>query len=325
MHVAHLARTDLNLLVVLAALVAEQNVTRAGKRIGLTQSAMSHALARLRATIEDPVLVRVGGAMVATHRAKTLAAAVDASLASIERALFAGHFDPRTSTRTFTIGMSDYAELVLLPRLLARLREDAPGIDLWIVAVEDVGGALARGAMDLVVAPLRDRDRIAGIREEKLFDERFVCTMRRGHPLSRGRLTLARYTSASHVLVAPTGRRGSFVDEALAGLGKSRRVMLGVPHFLVVPHVLRGSDLIVTLAERVAVAYTETHDLVSVAPPVEVPGFAMSQIWHVREDADEGHAWLRSVLAEVAAEIAAAPSRRRDRAARRGRQLASRS
>ena len=313
MHDMHLAGTDLNLLVVLCALVAEENVTRAGKRVGLSQSAMSHALARLRTTFDDPILVRAGGKMVATHRAKTLAVSVNEGLGILGRALEGGaRFDPATSRRTFTIGMSDYVELVILPALLERLRVEGPRIDLWVVAADtDVPERLMREDLDLVIAPMRDADRVSGIMAEELFEEGFVCVMRTGHPLAGRPLTVARFATANHVLIAPRGLRGSYSDTALEKLGMSRRVMLGVPHFLVVPHLVARSDLIATLAERVAHAFAETHGLVLTKSPFPLERFVMSQIWHARHDSDEGHAWLRRMFREVAEQTAASPSKRR--------------
>lgn len=301
MHDAHLASLDLNLLVALSALVAEENVTRAGAKIGLSQSAMSHALGRLRATFDDAILVRSRGKMVATARARALALDIDDALSTLSRAIGGGKgFDPARAKRTFTIAMSDYAELVVLPPLLARLRREAPGIDLWVVVVTDpITERLARGDVDLAIAPTRAIDRAPGIFAEPLFDERFVCVFRKGHPLGKARLTVKRFAEASHVLVAPGGQRGSFVDSALESLGLARNVVCGVPHFLVVPHLLAHTDLVVTLAERVVRTFPATAKLEVRTPPLDVPGFVMSQLWHARHERDEGHAWLRGLIADV--------------------------
>ena len=305
MHAMHLASMDLNLLVALSALVSEEHVTRAGARIGLSQSAMSHALTRLRDTFDDPILVRARDKMVATERARTLALEVDEALALLSQAVERGpRFDPKTARRTFTIAMSDYAELVVLPPLLARLRHEAPGIDLWVIAVpEDLGGELARGKLDMAIQPRHAGE--TGLRQSPLFTERFVCVFREGHALDGARLTPQRYAAAPHLLVAPGGQRGSFVDTALAEIGLTRRVVLAVPHFLVVPYLVTSSDLIVTLAERVTQTFSPAYALRAVPPPIKVPDFEMAQIWHARADTDAGHAWLRSVLTEVSATIGA--------------------
>ena len=145
-----------------------------------------------------------------------------------------------------------------------------------------------------------------------LLDERFVCVLRKGHPLADKRLTLDRFCAASHALVAPRGKPGGYVDEALARLGRNRRVALAVPHFLVVPHVVIETDLIVTLAERVAQAFSGFLPLITKAPPIELTGFTMRLAWHERTGADPGHAWLRATLKHVADDV------RGNRHARRG-------
>ena len=187
-----------------------------------------------------------------------------------------------------------------MPTLLARLARSAPGIDIWVKSVpEDPIACLASGEVDLIITPLRGPLR-SGIVHERLFDERFVCVVRRGHPLAKKRLTLARYLSLPHALVAPRGQRGSFVDDALAAVGKRRRVACTVPHFLVAPYVIANTDMILTLAERVARTFATQLPLVVLPPPLELPGFTMSQSWHERSATDAGHTWLRALLLEIA-------------------------
>lgn len=304
MHEVHLGGIDLNLLVALDALLAERSVTRAALRIGLSQSAMSHALARIRELLGDAVLVRTAEGMVPTARAERIGPAVRRALAEISSAL-AGDapFDPATSRRTFTLAAADYAQMALLPPLLARLAKIAPGVDLWVKSVpEDLGIALA-GDVDLVITPARSRDTAAGIAHERLFDERFVCVVRRGHPAAKKRMTLDRFVALPHALVAPMGTRASFVDDALAALGKQRRIACAVPHFLVAPHLIASSDMVLTLGERVARSFAAQLDLVLLTPPLELGGITVSQIWHERSAGDPGHAWLRSLLREVAAAL----------------------
>jgi DNA-binding transcriptional LysR family regulator len=302
MHEMHLGGVDLNLLVALDALLTERNVTRAAARIGLSQSAMSHALGRLRDLLGDAVLVRTAGGMVPTARATRIGPAVRRALAEIGSAL-AGEapFEPATSRRTFTLAAVDFAELLLLPPLLARLARVAPGVDLWVKSIpEDLGGALA-GGVDLVIGSPRAADTGPGVVREALFDERFVCVVRRGHPLVKRRMTLARFVSLPHLLVAPRGTRASFVDEALAAIGQRRRVACATPHFLVAPHVIAGTDMVLTLAERVARTYAAQLPLVLLPPPIELGTFTVSQLWHERSTDDPGHAWLRGLLREVVA------------------------
>ena len=307
MHAIHdgLAGIDLNLVVALDALVSECHVTRAAARLGITQSAASHALARLRDLLGDPLLVRgPTGTMVPTPTARLLAPKLRSALDALTSALRGETFDPATARRTFHVGASDYVELVMLPQLTARLERLAPGIDVWVHTYNDWGdGELASGALDLVIGPPRGAARPRAAYERVLFSESFTCVMRANHPLSRGRLTLRRYCEVSHLMVAPRGTPGSFVDDALAAVGKTRRVALAVPHFLVVPYVIAASDLIATLASRIAALFAATLELVTVPPPIEVPKFEIALAWHERNHHDAAHRWLRDQLVAVANEL----------------------
>ena len=307
MHEAHdaLAGVDLNLVMALDALLAERHVTRAAARLGVTQSAASHALGRLRDLFGDPLLVRgPRGAMIPTPRAETLAPQVHRVLIELAGVLRGEVFDPATARRTFRIGAGDYAEVVLLPRLIERIRRVAPGIELWVHPFDDHGDAeLAAGTLDVVFSPPRGAARVAGAYEKVLFHEDFTCIVRAEHPLAGGKLTLPRYCSAAHVLVAPRGTPGSLVDDALAEHGRTRTIALAVPHFLVVPHIVAGSDLVATLAKRVAALFVDTLGLVTLSPPVQLPRFEMALAWHERNHHDAAHRWLREQLLAVAAEV----------------------
>lgn len=307
MHEAHdaLRGIDLNLVLALDALLAERHVTRAAQRLGLTQSAASHALARLRELIGDPLLVRgPRGAMVPTPRAEVLAPHIHRVLADLVAALHGEVFDPATAKRTFRIGASDYVELVLLPRLIERVSRLAPGCEIWIHSHQDHGDEeLAAGVLDLVTGPPQGRARAAGSYEKVLFDESFTCIMRAGHPHAGARMTLARYCASAHLLVAPRSQPGSFVDDVLAEAGRTRRIALAVPHFLVVPHIIAGSDLVATLASRVAALFVEPLGLTTAPPPLAIPKFSIALAWHERNHHDPAHRWLREQILAVAAEI----------------------
>jgi DNA-binding transcriptional LysR family regulator len=304
MHELHLGSIDLNLLLALDALLEAKNVTRAAEAIGITQSAMSHALSRLRTVTGDALLVRGIGGMVPTPRAEALALPIRRALEEVRTALRASNrFDPKTARLFVRVGTSDYGELILLPRIVRRLERDAPGIDLRVAQyVESGPGLLAGGTLDLVVAPIRPGDEAPGMFGVKLFDERFVCIVRRGHPLAKKKLTLARFAAASHALIAPGGKGGSFVDESLARLGMSRHVTVTVPHFLVAPHLVAESDLILTVAERVANLLAAPLGLVVLTPPPELrlEGFTISALWHERTHADPAHVWVRGLFTETA-------------------------
>lgn len=297
---------DLNLVTALDALLAERHVTRAAHRLGITQSAASHALARLRDALGDPLLVRgPAGTMVATPLAQRIAPQLRKVLDDLAGILRGEAFDPATARRTFQLGGGDYVELVLLPRLCARLERDAPGIDVWVKTFEDWGDReLASGALDAVLSPPTGKQRPSGMYEKTLLSEAFTCVMRAKHPLASSRLTLARYCDARHLMVAPRGTPGSFVDDALAAAGKTRRIAMAVPHFLVVPYVIAKTDLLATLAVRIAEVFASTLDLAIAPPPFEVPRFQMALAWHERNHQDPAQRWFRELIREVAAEIA---------------------
>ncbi len=303
MIVMRLEHVDLNLLVALDALLRERHVTRAATRIGLTQPAMSQALARLRTMLGDPLLVRTPRGMLPTARAEAmrvpLAEALDAVTRAIEKP---GAFDPKKTTRRFRIATGDYIELVLLPKLLARLATEAPGADLCVTyhGTTTVGD-LEDGKVDLAIVP--GVPKTAGFYAQKLIDETFVCVVRRDHPLVKKRLTLDTYIELPHLLVAPRGQAGSFVDTVLARLGKRRRVAVEVPHFLVTPHLLQETDLVVTLAARVARAFETKFDLRIFPAPLDLDGFSMSLVWHERLHGDPAHAWLRGEVAKLSKTI----------------------
>lgn len=303
-HARALAGVDLNLLVVLDALLAEKHVTRAAGRIGLSQSATSHALARLRDLLDDPLLVRgPQGGLVATARAEALQPALRRALDGLRDVLRGTpSFDPGTARRSFRIGMGDYQELVLLPRLVAQLAKDAPGVDLWVVPLPaDPAAALAAGELDLAIGVWSGVGWPTGIYQRALLDEDFHCVVRAGHPATKQRLTLVRFCELDHLLIAPRGTPGSRVDDVLASLGRTRRVVVRVPHFLIAPHVIASSDLVATIATRLARIYAEPLGLALLPTPFEMPGFTVSTAWHERAHADPGHKWLREQLARAAA------------------------
>lgn len=298
---ARLATTDLNLLVAFDALVAEGNVTRAAERVGLTQPAMSHALARLRKVVGDPLFLRTPQGMTPTPRAVELVEPVRRALAEIERALHQPHrFDPAGAQRTFTLACVDFGSLVVLPPLLARLRKEAPGVDLVVRQLrnESIEKQLADGDVDLAISVLYGQDD-AWMVSRRLFDDRFVCVLREGHPALAAPLDLDAFCALDHALIAPRGRRGGFVDTALARLGRRRRVALAIPHFLAAPIVIAGSDLILTLPERIARSFAAMLPLRIVDPPLEVEGFTMSAYWHELAARDTAHAWLRGLVVDV--------------------------
>ena len=304
----HIEGLDLNLLVALRALLTERHVTRAAARVGLSQPAMSHALSRLRELLDDPLLVRTPSGMRPTPRAEAMTAPLERALEDIGRLLSSpAPFDPRLSTRKFRIASNDYMELVLFPRLLRRLWTEAPNVDVRIINLAGgVNEDLAEGRLDLamgVVGQFANVDAPRGLRSRDLVSDGFVCVVREDHPVVKKRLSLDDFVALPHALVAPRGEGGSVVDSALARIGKKRRVAVEIPHFLVAPHVVRETDLILTLAARVAVSLAPLLGLRQIAPPLELPGFTMTMVWHERQHVDPAHVWLRDTIATVAKDL----------------------
>ena len=209
-------------------------------------------------------------------------------------------FEPREAERVFTLACVDFGSLVIVPPLLARLRAEAPGVDLVVrqLRSEEIERQLAEGQVDLAVGVLYGQDEpwMVG---QRLFEERFVCVVRADHPTVRGPLTLDQFVALDHALISPRGRQGGFVDRALARHGRTRRVALTVPHFLAAPIVVAGSDLILTVPERIARAFAKMLPLQIVEPPLEVEGFAVTQYWHERQARDPAHVWFRGLVVEV--------------------------
>ena len=296
-----LQKTDLNLLLALSELASAGSVTQAATRLGVTQSAMSRTLGRLRETFGDPLFVRTSNGLTPTPRCEAVLPTVQRLLEEAE-ALLGGTagFDPRTAERTFVVSTSDYGEAVLLPGLLRRLERDAPGVRLRVTTQPvQLDQALEKGELDLAWTPRQPSVRT--VVWTRLFDETFTFVVRRGHPMARRRaFTLDDFLSLRHVALAPGGRSNSNpLDELLARLGKRRDVVATVPNFLVVPSLLQDSELGVTLPRRIVTAAAKRFDLAPLPLPFEAPGFSVFQAWHERMRKDPGHAWLRALVVEV--------------------------
>ena len=265
----NISAINLNLVVVLDALLAERNVSRAGRRLGLSQPAVSNALAQLRLLLRDPLFVRAPAGVVPTERALALAGPVRAALATLEGALAPeAAFDPATAERTFVVAATDFMEFVLLPRLLARLAAEAPGIRLQLRSwpFHRVPEALATGEVDLALgfhAALPPRHRA-----ETLFEDQFVVIVRKGHPRVGRRLSLDTYASLSHILVTQEASSQGVVDLALARLGRQRTVGLRTSHFLMVPPIVAATDMVAALSVFVAEWHARVLPLAIFRPPV---------------------------------------------------------
>jgi DNA-binding transcriptional LysR family regulator len=298
--VMNVQELDLNLLRVLDAVLHERGVTAAAARLGLTQPAVSNALARLRRVFGDPLFVRSAAGMDATPFARELAEPVRQALALLESALAHGPgFEPATSTRAFRFYMSDLGQVEFLPPLVERVQRRAPGVRLEAAAadLEHISDALGSGALDLAVGFLPALG--PPVERRALFRDPYVCLMRTGHPATEGRFTKKKFLEASHVLVTYRGGGHRVIEEALERAGVARRIALRVPHFTVVPMVLERTDLILTLPARVARVYERSGAFKSVPPPVPMPAAEVAVHWHERFAGDPGNRWLRDQIIEL--------------------------
>lgn len=294
---------NLNLLVAFDALYEELSVTRAARRAGVTQPAMSNTLAQLRELFGDSLFLRHRTGLTPTARAKQLAEPIRSGLRLLQGALAGQSFEPATSKRRFVIAASDYVELVVLPSLLRRVQEQAPGVRLQLRpwGLHEVPAELARGEVDLMLGfygalPPHHH-------EQPLFGDEYVCVVRRGHPTVKTRLTLARYLQLSHVLVSSRADSPGSVDRALAAIGKERTIGARVSHFLSVPVLVSRTDFVAALDRRVAEVFAKPLGLKLFPPPIKLPKGTIGQVWHEQQEGDQGQRWLRALIADVTSKL----------------------
>lgn len=298
-----LTSIDLNLLVVLDAVLDTRSVKSAATRLSLSPSAMSHALARARELLGDPILVRAGKDMVLTARAAELRPRLRELLEGVERVLATeDEVDPPALKRSFSVATTDYVELLLLAEVSREMARASPGVDVYgRRAGDSVVDELRSGACEValgVFAGLPD-DMI----QERLFHDSFVCLVRRNHPVLRRRLTPARYAALEHILVSPRGGTRGAVDERLARHGLERRVARTVTSFLAAPFYVASSDHVLTIPRRVGEKLAGRLGLSTCEPPLDLPSLTVSMVWQRRHDSDPVHAWFRDRIAEVAARL----------------------
>lgn len=293
-----LAGLDANLLVVLDALVQTASVAEAAKQLGLSASAVSHALARLRDVVGDPILVRAGRRMVATARARQIAPLLREGLSLVERAVSRPTpFVVAEVERVLRVSAIDFAAKHVLPGLLEALRREAPRVDVVVEQFEPRRmQELGAGELDLVIG-LRQPQ--TTLRHAPLVREPFACVLRRGHPALAERMTAKRFAALPHVLVTSTARRRGAVDGALEKLGLSRRVALVVPTYAAAAIAAAESDMVLTGSRREAQLAARSLPLEVFDPPFDLPPFTVSMFWHERTHADLFLAWVRDRLAAL--------------------------
>lgn len=331
MHDVDVSSFDLNLLVVLDALLASSSVTRAATTLGLSQPTVSHALTRLRRALGDPLFVRVGRAVAPTPRAEALAPRVRALLADVSRLLARDDaFDPATSDRALRIACPDLLA-AFLPELLARIAREAPSVR---VEAQPIGGdlvaALASRTTDLGIAPAREAG--VGLVQRVLGTARWCVLLRANHPdLRRGRLTEDAWLSRPHVVVdtsggLPSERRPGVIARAIEARGRSRRVGFIAPSSLSAMHAVAATDWFFSAPREIALPLARGVGLVAVDAPIPLPPIRVATLWHERVASDAGHRFLRDLVggviaAGLGAKSAKTSARERARHTRRDRPL----
>jgi DNA-binding transcriptional LysR family regulator len=293
----HLSRIDLNLFVVFDAIYAEGSITRAAKRLNLSQPAISHALARLRETLADPLFVRRKRTMTPTPFAQAIVEPVRQSLQRFEAALNkVDRFDPKTATKRFTVGIRDASEAALLPPLMRKLVREAPGIDIAVVKAErrELERELAAGTLDAAVdiaLPLAEE-----IKRQSLAVERSMVVARKKHPRVRSRLTLDAYLAEEHIVVSQRRQGLTFEDFELGRLNRRRRVRLRCQHYYAACRTVSETDLLLTMSESYARILNKHFGNQLLAFPLKAPLYNMYVYWHTDADNDPANKWLREQL-----------------------------
>jgi DNA-binding transcriptional LysR family regulator len=299
---------DLNLLRVFDAVMTEQNLTRAAGRLAMTQPAVSNALRRLRDALGDELLIRTAHGVKPTPRAENLWPAVQRALTELEGAIAPEqNFDIASAQSTFRMAMADATAALWLPALVRSIEREAPGITVRMVPLttREPRPMLLRGDIDLavgffpgVVAQLAGGQgtSVSPIRHEQLYSGRYVCVMRKDHPLAKQELTADAYCSANHLLVSFSGRAHGLVDEALAQLGRERRILLTVNQFFTAGRVVATSDLITVLPNHLVASTGIAGALITKELPFAMPNLHIDMLWHERETRAPAHKWLRAHL-----------------------------
>ncbi len=293
-------RPDFNLLITLDVLLAEGSVARAARRLRLSPSAMSRALARLRETTGDPLLVRAGRGLVPTPRALELRERVSRLVQDGKSVLRpAEKLDLKRLVRTFTLRTSEGFIENFGPSLIARIGREAPGVRLNFEQKPDKDSAALRDGLVDMETGVVGKSEAPEVRARALFRDRFIGVVCKGHPLSKGKVTTGRYIAAGHIRVARRGQERNPVDEALGEAGLERNVITSVGGYSTALALARASDLIATVPERhTGILRAGMH---SFTLPVPVPEITVSLMWHPRFDGDEAHRWLRGCLLEACA------------------------
>lgn len=297
-------RYDLNLLPIFVALLEERSVTRAADRLGMTQSALSNALTRLRTMLQDPLFIRERYGMRPTPKAEMLAPALTAALAAMDAVVLGQQaFVPSQADQLITIAPNSYVEFVFVPALVARLSELAPGIRLRTLpfGTDLAETGVISGTTALVLGRITDPP--DNLVVQHVADDGLACVVRADHPKVDGKITKAQYERMKHVNVLPPGRLRAGLFQALERQGLKRDVVVSVNHFLSIPEVVAATDYCATLPKLICRRLGSDARLKVLPAPVDLGTFPMHMAWHVRYRDDPAHIWLRTLAAQVAASL----------------------
>ncbi|AVR97076.1 LysR family transcriptional regulator [Pseudoduganella armeniaca] len=286
---------DLNLLAVFQHVYRERQISAAARRLGLTQSAVSNALARLRRVFDDELFVRTAQGMQPTPFAEQVAEPIGAALASVAQALnYRSGFDPATSERRFTIALTDVGEVYFMPVLIERCRQLAPGVRVRSVRAGSIAlkEEMETGRVDLAIGAFDDMSE--ALFQRQLFRQRFVTMLRAGHPLADGPVDLARFVGAAHLIVDALDSPYDRVNALLAKAGIVAAA--SVPHFTAVPYIVGAGELAVTVPQKLAERAAAPFGLTWIEPPLALPTLQTNVFWHRRFGQDPGNAWLRELI-----------------------------
>lgn len=297
-----LAQLNLNLLLSLEALLAEQNVSRAARKVGVTQPTMSRALRRLREELADALLVRSGQGFVRTPRGERIHASLRDGLQALRRALLAPEFHPSTARQTIAIAAQDVVGVFLLPALLRRIATDAPGLSLDVLPLRqtDLLPQLEGGALDLAIGA--NFPEAPGLCRHILFRDGWVCLARRDHDALKRGLDIATFAQLPHALASPEGEGLGVVDRALAAQGRKRRIAYRTRYFIGAALAVAQSDLVLTMPARAGLELARRFGLSAHMPPLTLPALDVMTLWHARLDVDPVQAWVRAALIDAANE-----------------------
>jgi DNA-binding transcriptional LysR family regulator len=294
---------DLNLLSVFQEVYRERQISAAARRLGLTQSAVSNALARLRRTFGDELFVRTAHGMQPTPLAQQMAEPIGAAMAQVALALSQrSRFDPASSTRRFTLAMTDVGEVYFMPVLVERCRALAPTVEIASLRANALSlkEDMETGRVDLAIGAFEDVSE--ALFQRQLFRQRFVSMFRRDHPLARGTVDLARFVASAHLIVDAAQSPYDRINALLEKAGVAAQARFRVPHFTAVPYIVATSDLVVTVPQKLAESAAGPFGLKWIEPPLQLPTLQTNVFWHRRFNHDPGIQWLRGLIVDVFAE-----------------------